>query len=128
MKILLDSHIWLWALQDPNRLGRQALLELSNPANELWFSPISTWELLTLHYKGRIEIKGNLADWLAQATAGKSEAPLTHEIAFVARQLPLHQDPADRILAATAQVLDLTLLTADSRLLGLGKIKTMANR
>lgn len=128
MKILLDTHIWLWALQDPHRLGRQALLELNDASNELWLSPISTWELLTLHYKGRIELKGNLANWLAQATAGKSEAPLTHEIALVARQLPLHQDPADRILAATAQVLELTLLTADSRLLGLGNIKTLANR
>jgi PIN domain nuclease of toxin-antitoxin system len=42
--------------------------------------------------------------------------------------LPLHQDPADRILAATAEVLDLTLVTADQRLLGLGTIRTMANR
>jgi len=54
--------------------------------------------------------------------------PLTHEIALAARQLPLHQDPADRILAATAQVLDLTLATADERLLGLGDIRTLANR
>jgi len=62
------------------------------------------------------------------ATAGTHEAPLTHEIALIARQLPLHQDPADRILAATAQIHDLTLLTADNRLLGLGSIRTLANR
>ena len=76
---------------------------------------MSTWEALTLHYKGRIQIKEDLATWLARATAGTREAPLTHEIALVARQLPLHQDPADRILAATAEVLDLTLVTADER-------------
>lgn len=128
MKILLDTHIWIWALRDPSRLGQRALQELADSSNELWLSPISTWEALTLHAKGRIQITGNLADWVERATAGKNEAPLTHEIALVARQLPLHQDPADRILAATAQVLDLTLLTADSRLLGLGKIKTLANR
>jgi PIN domain nuclease of toxin-antitoxin system len=46
----------------------------------------------------------------------------------VAQQLPLHRDPADRFIAATAQVLDLTLVTADQRLLGLGTIRTMANR
>ena len=128
MKLLLDTHIWLWTLQDPKRLGRRVLQQLKDEANELWLSPISTYEALTLHYKARFEIDGNLVEWLARATAGTREVPLTHEIALVARQLPLHQDPADRILAATAEVLDLTLVTADERLLGLGTIRTMANR
>jgi PIN domain nuclease of toxin-antitoxin system len=128
MKLLLDTHIWLWAVQDSKRLGKRLLRELKNEANELWLSPISTWEVLTLNFKGRVRLHGDLAGWLAQATAGTREAPLTHEIALAARQLSLHQDPADRILAATAQVLDLTLVTADERLLGLGDIRTLANR
>jgi PIN domain nuclease of toxin-antitoxin system len=128
MKLLLDTHIWLWAIQDSKRLGKRLLRELKNEANELWLSPISTWEVLTLNFKGRVRLHGHLADWLAQATAGTREAPLTHEIALAARLLSLHQDPADRILAATAQVLDLTLATADERLLGLGDIRTIANR
>lgn len=128
MRLLLDTHIWLWTLSDPKRLGRRVLQQLKNEANELWLSPISTYEALTWHYRGRFEIDENLTEWLARATAGTREAPLTHEIALVARQLPLHQDPADRILAATAEVLDLTLVTADERLLGLGTIRTMANR
>jgi PIN domain nuclease of toxin-antitoxin system len=128
LKILLDTHIWIWALQNPDRLGAQALRELEDNSNELWLSSISTWEALTLHFKGRIEIQGDLANWLARATSGKKEAPLTHEIALVARQLEMHQDPADRIIAATAQVLNLTLLTADKQLLGLRNIKTLANR
>ena len=128
MRLLLDTHIWLWTLSDPKRLGRRVLQQLKDEANELWLSPISTYEALALHYKGRFEIDGNVTEWLARATAGTHEAPLTHEIALAARQLPLHQDPADRILAATAEVLDLTLVTADERLLGLGTIRTMANR
>ena len=128
MRLLLDTHIWLWTLSDPKRLGRRVLQQVKNEANELWLSPISAYEALTLHYKGRFEIDENLTEWLARATAGTREAPLTHEIALVARQLPLHQDPADRILAATAEVLDLTLVTADERLLGLGTMRTMANR
>lgn len=128
MRLLLDTHIWLWALQDPKRLGKRVFHELRNESNELWLSPISTWEALTLNFKGRIHIRGDLHEWLARATAGTHEAPLTHQIAFVARQLPLHQDPADRILAATAQVLDLILVTADQRLMGLGNIKTLASR
>jgi PIN domain nuclease of toxin-antitoxin system len=128
LRLLLDTHIWLWTLSDPKRLGRRVVQQLKDEANELWLSPISAYEALTLHYKGRFEIDGNLTEWLTRATAGTREAPLTHEIALVARQLPLHQDPADRILAATAEVLDLTLVTADERLLGLGTIRTMANR
>ena len=128
MKLLLDTHIWLWLLADPSRLGRQALRELKNAKNELWVSPISTWEVLTLNFKRRIQLAGDLREWLARATSGTHEAPLTHEIALVARQIPLHQDPADRILAATAQVLDLTLVTADARLLGLPNIRSLASR
>src|SRR5277367_2598645 len=128
MKLLRDTHIWLGMVHDSKRLGRRLLQELRNENNELWLSPISTWEVLTLNFKGRVHLHGDLAEWLSRATAGTHEAPLTHEIALAARQLPLHQDPADRILAATAQVLDLTLVTADERLLGLGPIRTMGNR
>ena len=128
MRLLLDTHIWLWSLSEPRRLGRRVLVQLKDQNNELWLSPMSTYEALTLYYKGRFEIDGDLSDWLARATAGTREAPLTHEIALVARRLSMHQDPADRILAATAEVLDLTLVTADERLLGLGTIRTMGNR
>ena len=128
MKLLLDTHIWLWSVLDPKKLGKRLTAELKKEDNELWLSPISTWEALTLNYKGRIHLAGDLAQWLARATAGIREAPFTHEIALLARRLTLHQDPADRILAATAGVLDLTLVTADKRLLELNDIRTMANR
>lgn len=128
MRILLDTHIWLWAYLEPRRLGSRLLGELRNPANELWLSPISTWEALTLHSKGRIQLAADIDQWLRNATAVTREAPLTHEIALAASRLPLHQDPADRMLAATAEVLDLILATADQRLLGLAEIRTLANR
>jgi PIN domain nuclease of toxin-antitoxin system len=129
LKLLLDTHIWLWSLQDPARLGQRVLHELKNSGNELWLSPISTWEALTLNAKKRILLPADLAQWVAQATAPLREAPLTHEIALAARQLALpHNDPADRFLAATAQVLRLTLVTADANLLGLGDVSTLANR
>ncbi len=128
MRLLLDTHIWLWSLSEPRRIGRRVLVQLKDQNNELWLSPMSTYEALTLYYKRRFEIEEDLSEWLVRATAGTREAPLTHEIALVARQLEMHQDPADRILAATAKVLDLTLVTADQRLLGLGTIRTMSNR
>ena len=129
MKLLLDTHIWLWSLGEPSRLGRRLRHELKAADIELWLSPVSTWEALLLNAKGRIRLHGDVAGWLAQATAHLREAPLTHEIVLAAHQLPLpHPDPADRFLAATAQVLGLTLVTADERLLGLGEIATLANR
>jgi PIN domain nuclease of toxin-antitoxin system len=129
LKLLLDTHIWLWSLQDPTRLGKRVLHELKSPENELWLSPISTWEALTLNAKKRIQLPADLAQWVAQATAPLREAPLTHEITLAARLLALpHNDPADRFLAATARVLRLTLVTADANLLGLGEISTLANR
>ena len=129
MELLLDTHIWLWSLREPNRLGMRTQQELRSPENELWVSPISTWEALILHEKGRIHLAGNVDEWVVGATAPFREAPFTHEIAAVSRQLPLPQrDPADRFLAATAKVLGLTLLTADANLLGLGEIATLGDR
>ncbi len=130
MKLLLDTHIWLWSVLEPSRIGRRLRQQLSDVGNEVWLSPVSTWEALLLHSKGRIRIHGDVAEWLARATAPFREAPLTHEIVFAAYQLPLpHRDPADRFLAATARELELTLVTADKRLLGLGpEIHTLGNR
>jgi len=129
LKLLLDTHIWLWSLHEPTRVGKRVLRELKDPQNELWLSPISTWEALTLNAKGRIQLPADLGDWVRRATAPLREAPLTHEVALLARQLLLpHNDPADRFLAATAQLLRLTLVTADGNLLGLGNISTLANR
>jgi PIN domain nuclease of toxin-antitoxin system len=128
LKLLLDTHVWLWALHDPSRLGHRVRDVLRNPANEVWLSPVSTWEALLLNAKGRIRLPANLSEWLTAATAPLREAPLTHEIVLIAQQLPLPQrDPADRFLAATAQLMDLTLVTADDSLLRLGTIRTMKN-
>ena len=129
MKLLLDTHIWLWSLAEVSQLSRRVQQELRNRQNELWLSPVSTWEALLLNAKSRIRLQGNVREWVAEATKHLRQAPLTHEIVVAAQELPLsHSDPADRFLAATAEVLGLTLVTADQRLLGLGKIATLANR
>jgi PIN domain nuclease of toxin-antitoxin system len=129
LKLLLDTHIWIWSLAEPKQLSPRLQRELADQDNELWLSPVSTWEALLLQSKGRIQLHGDARDWLSKATMHIREAPLTHEIVMAAQELPLpHQDPADRFLAATAEVLGLTLVTADHRLLGLGTIATLANR
>lgn len=128
MRFLLDTHIWIWLLQSPEHLGSGTRKELADEANELWISPVSTWEALMLHRKKRVELGPDFLTWLRQSAPGFHQAPFTHEIVLAAEQLNLHADPADRFLAATAQVLDLTFVTADQKLLGLGNIRTLANR
>ena len=129
MKLLLDTHIWIWMMEEPRRLKRRVEQELQNEENELWLSPISTWEALLLHSKRKIQFQIEAAEWIARATQDFREAPLTHEIVVVSQQLRLpHADPADRFLAATAKVLGLTLLTSGTHLLGLGEIATLSNR
>ena len=131
MKLLLDTHIWLWALLEPERLAGDVRAALQAPENELWLSPISVWEAMVLAERGRLSVKSDAQDWVRQMVDAipRREAPLTHEIALMSRQLSLaHQDPADRFLAATARVLDLTLVTADERLLASTEYAVMANR
>jgi len=128
LNLLLDTHIWIWSKLEPARLGRRVRAELSKSDNELWLSPVSVWEALSLMQKGRIRVD-NAFVWVESAAEQMREAPLTQEIVRVGMALPLpHADPADRFLAATAKVLKLTLVTADQRLLGLGEIATLANR
>ncbi len=129
MRLLLDTHIWLWSLIEPRHLGARTRSELLDSKNELWLSPVSTWEAVTLHDKKRVYLAADVKEWIERNTKPFREAPLTHEIAVAGRELHMvQQDPADRLLAATALVLDLTLVTADVKLLGLGEIATLANR
>jgi PIN domain nuclease of toxin-antitoxin system len=128
LRLLLDTHIWFWLFSEVGRLGKRVRNELTNADNEIWVSPISTWEIGVLNAKGRIRISGELNSWIERATLATREAPITHEVAQLAAQLSMHRDPADRFLVATAQILDLTLVTADEKLLGLGAVRSLANR
>lgn len=130
MKLLLDTHIWLWGLLQPERLSPAVCTELESPRNELWLSPISVWEALVLVERGQLSVGTSPAEWVEQMVRAvpRREAPLTHDIAVMSQRLKLpHQDPADRFLAATARVMGLTLVTADKRLLESSEYAVMAN-
>ena len=131
MKLLLDTHIFLWSLLDPERLAQRVATELENPSNELWLSPISLWEVLILAERGRVTLQPDSVRWLHNVldTVAFHEAPLNREVAIQSRLVDLpHQDPVDRFLAATALVYDLTLVTADDRLLQSQRVPTLASR
>jgi PIN domain nuclease of toxin-antitoxin system len=131
MRLLLDTHIWLWSMAEPSRIIRRVSRELEDAENEIWLSPVSIWELRVLARKRRIKLDTEPVTWIRTALAEVSfkEAALTHEVAVqsVSVDLP-HADPADRFIAATALVYDLTLATADDRLLGCRQISVLANK
>jgi len=131
LKLLLDTHIWIWSLIEPARLTERVRTSLESGDNELWLSPVSTWETLMLVERGRISVEGEpqaLVSRMLKAGPFR-EAPLTHAVAQESRRLDLeHSDPADRFIAATAMVYDLTLVTQDARLVDGPGYETLANR
>ena len=120
MKLLLDTHIWLWSLLEPARINETIAQALTTPENTKWLSPISLWELTVLVEKKRLTLDRDLDAWVneARARAPVNDVPLTAEVALATRHVDLsHRDPADRFLAATARVFDLHLVTVDQKLL-----------
>jgi PIN domain nuclease of toxin-antitoxin system len=130
VRLLLDTHIWVWSQLEPDRLSRNVRTALEDPEAELWLSPISVWELLLLIERGRVTVRGDAGRWVQDAlrVSPLREAPLTHAVALESRRVTLpHQDPADRFLVATARLLDLALVTADARLLKASPCTLLAN-
>ena len=119
-KYLLDTHILLWSLLEPDRLSAEVAVILEDVDNELWLSPITSWEIIVLAEKGRIKLDEKPVPWMRNVlqTLPFWQADMTHEVALESRMIQLsHQDPADRFIAASAVVYRLTLITSDRNLL-----------
>lgn len=132
MRALLDTHVLLWWLDDPDRLSAAQLDVVSSADAEspLLVSDISLWEVATLHSLGRIRLATPLREWLDDAVAPplvRREA-ISPAIAAELATLPesFHRDPADRILVATARVLGATLLTRDPRIVDARLTETLS--
>jgi PIN domain nuclease of toxin-antitoxin system len=120
--ILLDTHIWVWWIQQDPRLSREAMEYLDSlDSQEIGVSAISCWEVATLHSLGRIVFQPTLEEWMDSALVrtGITLIPLSPSIAIESAQLPgeFHRDPADRILVATARILACLMVTADEKIL-----------
>lgn len=131
MRLLLDTHIILWSAADPEKLSENISDELESHSNELWYSPISVWEILLLAEKGRIRLESDIVESVRDIfrKIPLKEAVINQEVAIQSRviQLP-HEDPADRFLVATAVVYDLTLITADSRIISAEDVPVLSAR
>lgn len=119
--LLLDTHVWWWALNEPDRLSPLAaeLIETA-PRGSLRVAAISVWELALLAHKGRILFGVEPEAWLDRALgrASISLVPLTPVIALEAYRIPaeFHEDPADRLIVATARILQAQLITKDRKI------------
>jgi PIN domain nuclease of toxin-antitoxin system len=116
MKLLLDTHILLWAAGNPERLSVEARALMNDPENELFFSAASLWEIAIKNNLGRVDFQVN-ARLLRRGLLdnGYQELAINSVHAVSIDNLPMiHKDPFDRILVAQAMVEGITLLTADS--------------
>jgi PIN domain nuclease of toxin-antitoxin system len=119
--LLLDTHVWLWAQESPERMGARVRAQLQDLDSERWLSAVSVLEIARLLYFGKLRFAKPLKEWIRDSMQAMVASPIeiTHEIAAEAYSLPgdLHGDPADRILVATARIHGMTLVSADERLL-----------
>jgi len=132
MTFLLDTHVWFWALESPDKIGRKCRSALESPENVLVVATISTVELGQLVSAEKISFKSTLESWVRRGTEsiGLRTAELSHAIAHLAYALPgvFHKDPADRILVATAIHYGYTLVSADERILAYPHVMSMDAR
>jgi PIN domain nuclease of toxin-antitoxin system len=131
VRLLLDTHIWHWSASCPGKLHTRVSDALLDAKNEIHVSPISTWELLTLAAKKRIDLGPEPKQWIKRSLRDSPlrMIPLTNEVALRAHDMRLsHNDPGDRLIAATALTLDLVLVTGDMKLLAAPELKLLSNR
>jgi PIN domain nuclease of toxin-antitoxin system len=132
VKLLLDTHVWIWAIEEPAQLGpkmRRVLLNASNPRS---VCTVSTLEIARLAWAGDLILQIPLDEWVERSLADlrADSIPVTHKIAVEAYRLPeaFHRDPADRQIVACARVHELTVATADARLLHYPHVATVNAR
>ena len=112
MRLLLDAHALLWWLADDPALGGSARNEIADPANEVFVSAATVWEISIKRALGKLDAPDDLVDTLA--TEGFLEAPILASDGERAGRLhPHHRDPFDRMLVVQALCLDAAIVTRD---------------
>jgi PIN domain nuclease of toxin-antitoxin system len=125
-RLLLDTHIWIWLVEDDPRLSFDLSDRIEEVAGNgsIYVSAISLWETCMLMERGRISLSKSPTRWLDEALAlpGFSLAPLTPAIALDSAALPggFRSDPADHLIVATGRVLDAPVVTVDRRIVDYG--------
>ena len=120
--IVVDTHVWVWYVADRERLSTTAseLVEREISKHSAYVSSMSAWEVALLEAKGRLQLTIPAAEWIARVESLPlfRFVPVDNAIAVksVGLAAPLHEDPADRIIIATALSLGAQLVTKDQRI------------
>lgn len=131
---ILDTHVWYWIIIGSDKVPRKIRNKIKTAIREskIKVSIISAWEIAMLESKGRIKMHLNCLDWIKSAliAPGISLCNLTPEIIYESIHLPgnVNNDPADRIIIASARILNAELVTKDKNIVGYsnhGYIKTL---
>lgn len=132
MNYLLDTHVWIWAVKEPEKLGQRTMSILRNADNRLLVSTVSTLEIAQLVSKGRLSLKRAVKGWVKKSLdlLLADTVVVSHDIAMHAYALKpgFHNDPADRLLVSTALCNKCRLITADRKILGYPHVKTLDAR
>jgi len=116
VKLLVDAHTVIWAVDDPSKLSPQAIMSLQDPGNDLLLSAGTIWEIAIKVGLVKLSLSMPYREWMNQAITdlGMTVLPITVEYADVQGNLPRHHgDPFDRLLVAQAQVESMALVSAD---------------
>jgi PIN domain nuclease of toxin-antitoxin system len=117
MRLLLDTHTFLWWVNESSRLSKRALQAIGDADRPCLFSVASCWEMAIKAGSGKLKLPFTVARFVSEQLAANGFLPLSIELAHAARvaELPVHhRDPFDRLLAAQALEEDLTIISADS--------------
>jgi PIN domain nuclease of toxin-antitoxin system len=118
-RYLVDTHVWLWMQAEPDRLRDETRAIVEDAHHDLLFSAASAWEIAIKHRLGKLPLPEPPASYVPDRMRRSGTTPLPVDHAHVLRTAELpdhHRDPFDRVLVAQAQLLDLTIITADRRL------------
>ena len=123
MRYLLDTCTFIWLALPQGRLSPVAQSIINDPANELYLSDVSVWEICLKHTAGKLPLPDAPRVWLPSRLSffQITTLPLTHDSYFRSGELPpVHKDPFDRLLAAHAMEVGLIVLSPDEPLAQLG--------
>lgn len=129
--IVLDTHAWIWWVSNPEFLSDKAkqIIDEAVTNRNVLISSISVWEVAILVSRGRLKLTMNSDDWVAASEALPffDFVPVSNSIALKSVQLPgiLHNDPADRIIIATAISMGAVLVTKDEKIRNYSHVKTV---
>lgn len=119
MRLLLDTHVVLWWLDDPNQLSEDAREAIAEPANDVFVSAVTAWEIAIKRSLGKLSAPAGIAT--AIIDAGFEELPVSFQHAWAVESLPLHhRDPFDRMLIAQAIEENCTLVSRDAAISAYG--------